>query len=303
MPVRITVAVCTWNRSELLGRTLEQMTLLRIPPAVEWELLVVNNNSTDDTDLVAERFVDRLPLRLLQEPSPGKSHALNRAVREASGEYILFTDDDVLVDEEWITAYTRAFRRWPDAAIFGGPIRPWFDGTPPEWLTRTFHLIEYAFAALDLGSEPRLFGGHDVPFGANMAMRSAEQKLNPYDPSLGPRPGSGLRGEETNLIKRMLADGAEGWWVPDAQVRHFIPAHRQSLSYIREWYRGWGEYLAQMPSEHAQRRLLGRPLWLWREVVETELRFRYRKAVGKPEQWMEDLKAASVARGRFNATV
>ena len=116
----------------ILGRTLEQMTLLRIPAEVEWELLVVNNNSTDDTDVVAERFADRLPLRLLQEPTAGKSHALNRAVREASGEYLLFTDDDVLVDEEWIAAYTCAFRRWPDAAIFGGPIRPWFDGTPPS---------------------------------------------------------------------------------------------------------------------------------------------------------------------------
>jgi glycosyltransferase involved in cell wall biosynthesis len=279
------------------------MARLHIPPEVEWELLVVNNNSTDDTDVVAEAFVDRLPLRLLQEPMPGKSHALNRAVREASGDYILFTDDDVLVDEDWIAGYTRAFRRWPDAAIFGGPIRPWFDGTPPEWLTRTFHQIEYPFAALDLGPEPRRFGGHDVPFGANMAMRSTEQKRHLYDPALGPRPASGLRGEEITLIKGMLVNGAEGWWVPDAQVRHFIPPHRQNLSYIREWYRGWGEYLAQVPSEHRQRRLFGRPLWLWREVVETELRYRYRKVVGEPEEWMEDLKAASTAWGRFRASV
>jgi len=261
----------------------------------------VNNNSTDDTELVAKEFVGRLPVRLLHEPSPGKSNALNRAVREAEGDYILFTDDDVLVDEQWIAAYVRAFERWPEAAIFGGPIRPWFDGTPPEWLPRTFHLIEYAFAALDLGPEPRRFGGHDVPFGANMAMRSAEQRRNLYDPALGPRPGSGLRGEEITLIKRMLADGAEGWWVPDAEVRHFIPAHRQNLAYVREWYRGWGEYLAQMPSEPGLGRLLGRPLWLWREVVETQLRFRYRKVVGRPEEWMEDLKAASTAWGRFHA--
>jgi len=301
--VRTTVAICTWNRSSLLRRTLEEMTRLRIPPEVEWELLVVNNNSTDDTDQVVESFSDRLPLRLLHEPSPGKSHALNHAVREASGEYILFTDDDVLVDEEWIAGYARAFRRWPEAVIFGGPIRPWFDGTPPEWLERTFHQIEYAFAALDLGPEPRPFGGHDVPFGANMAMRSAEHKHNLYDPALGPRPGSGLRGEEITLVKRMLAEGAEGWWVPEAEVRHFIPAHRQNLVYVREWYRGWGEYLAQVPAEVGRGRLLGRPLWLWREVVETELRYRYRKAAGDPEEWMEALKAASVARGRFDATV
>jgi glycosyltransferase involved in cell wall biosynthesis len=301
--VRISVVVCTWNRSALLGQTLEQMTLLRVPSEVEWELLVVNNNSTDDTNTVAERFAHRLPLRLLQEPTPGKSHALNRGVREASGEYILFTDDDVLVGEEWMAAYTRAFRRWPDAAVFGGPIRPWFDGMPPEWLTRTFHLIEYAFGALDLGSEPRRFGGHDVPFGGNMAVRSGEQKRSPYDPNLGPRPGSGLRGEEITLVKRLLAEGAEGWWIPEAAVRHFVPANAQNLAHIRKWYGGWGEYVAQLPGQPSSRRFLGRPLWLWREVVESELRFRYRRAFGTPEEWMEALKAASVARGRFHATV
>jgi glycosyltransferase involved in cell wall biosynthesis len=285
----------------LLGQTLEQMTLLRIPTGIEWELLVVNNNSTDDTDEVAERFADRLQLRLLQERTPGKSHALNRAVREASGEYILFTDDDVLVDEEWLAAYTRAFRRWPGAIVFGGPITPWFEGTPPDWLTRTFHLIEYAFGALDLGPEPRLFGGHDVPFGGNMAVRSAEQKQSLYDPSLGPRPGSGIRGEEITLVKRLLAEGAEGWWLPDARIRHFVPAQRQSLRFIREWYRGWGEYLAQLPEQQRTRKFLGRPLWLWRAVVESELRFRYRKMVGQPEEWMVDLKAASVALGNFTA--
>ena len=134
-------------------------------------------------------------------------------------------------------------------------------------------------------------------------MRAAEQKLNQYDPALGPRRGSGLRGEEITLIKRMLADGAEGRWVPHTEVRHFIPAQRQTLSYVREWYRGWGKYLAHIPSEHPQRYLLGRPLVVWREVIETELRYRYRKAVGKPEEWMEDLKAASTAWGRLHASV
>ena len=295
----ITVAICTWNRSALLRETLDQFTRLRIPPGVTWELLIVNNNSTDDTDAVARAFGNRLPVRLLAEPTPGKSHALNRAVREAAGTYILFTDDDVLVDPEWIAAYCAAFRRWPEAAVFGGPIHPWFAGQPPAWLVQAFHQVEYAFAALDLGTEPRQFGGHDVPFGANMAMRAADQRRYPYDPKLGPRPESGLRGEEITLVKRMLADGATGWWVPEARVKHFIPAHRQSVRFIREWYRGWGEYLARTlpPGRHAS--FAGRPLWLWRQVVESELRFQVRRRVARPEVWIEDLKHAAYSWGQF----
>ncbi|HET8625081.1 MAG TPA: glycosyltransferase [Gemmatimonadales bacterium] len=295
----VTVAICTWNRSAMLRQTLEQLTRLRIPPGVAWELLVVNNNSTDDTDDAVRSFTGRLPVRLVPEPTPGKSHALNRAVREASGRYILFTDDDVLVDPEWVAAYWAAFHRWPDAAVFGGPIEPWFAGDPPAWLVRAFHQVEYAFAALDLGNEPRPLGGHDVPFGANMAMRTAEQRFYPYDPRLGPRPESGLRGEEITLVKRMLADGATGWWVPEARVKHYIPAHRQSVRYIRQWYHGWGEYLARTlpPRDHVS--FAGRPLWLWRQVIESELRFQVRRRFAKPETWIEDLKLTASTWGQF----
>src|SRR5512134_131488 len=103
----LTVAICTWNRGELLRKTLEQMTELVVPPGVTWELLVVNNNSTDHTDAVAAGFRRRLPLRYLVEPTPGKSNACNLAVREARGDYILWTDDDVLVSPQWLAAYCR----------------------------------------------------------------------------------------------------------------------------------------------------------------------------------------------------
>ena len=295
----ITVAICTWNRSALLRQTLEQLTRLRIPREVSWELLIVNNNSTDATDDVVESFAGRLPVRCLAEPTPGKSHALNRAVRHACGRYILFTDDDALVDSDWVSAYIEAFRRWPDAAVFGGPIEPWFAGNPPSWLVRTFHQVEYAYAALDLGPEPRRLGGYDVPFGANMAMRMKEQREHLYDPQLGPRPDSGLRGEEITLVKRLLAGGATGWWVPGARVRHYIPGDRQTVSYIRQWYHGWGEYLARISPPSKSISLAGRPLWLWRQALETELRFRLRHRLAQPEVWIEDLKLAGTSWGQL----
>jgi glycosyltransferase involved in cell wall biosynthesis len=107
--MHVTVAICSWNRARRLVQTLDSLTALAVPDGVDWELLVVNNNCTDDTDRVVASFTDRLPLRLLHEPTPGLSCARNRAVQHAAGEYILWTDDDVVVDSAWLTSYHRAF--------------------------------------------------------------------------------------------------------------------------------------------------------------------------------------------------
>ena len=97
--MKISVAICTWNRCQLLRDALQHMARLSIPVGVEWELLIVNNNSTDATDEVARSFAGQLPVRLLFEAKPGKSNALNTAIRQSKGDYILWTDDDTRVDE------------------------------------------------------------------------------------------------------------------------------------------------------------------------------------------------------------
>ena len=192
--MKITVAICTWNRADLLAQTLERMTSLRVPEGVEWELLVVNNNCTDRTDEVLARFTTRLPLRRCWEPDLGLSHARNRAVLEAHGDYLVWTDDDVLVAEDWLAGYCRAFKRWPDAAVFGGPVAPWFAGTPPQWLIDVFPRVAGAFAAIDLGHKPfPLRAEAPVPFGANMAVRIARAT----DSSV--RPPAGRAGQPARL--------------------------------------------------------------------------------------------------------
>src|SRR2546428_5053798 len=132
----ITIAICTWNRCALLHQALEQMTRLQIPPGIEWELLVVNNNCTDATDEVIAAYSTTLPIQRVFEPNPGLSNARNAAVREARGEYILWSDDDVVVDEHWLAAYVRAFHTRSEGVFFGGPVRPWFSVPPPAWLRR-----------------------------------------------------------------------------------------------------------------------------------------------------------------------
>jgi glycosyltransferase involved in cell wall biosynthesis len=299
--MRLTVGVCTWNRSSLLRQALEAMTRLVIPLGVDWELLVVNNNSTDATDEVIAAFESRLPIRRLFEPKPGKSHALNLAVREACGDYIIWTDDDALVGQDWLAAYVQAIQRWPGAAFFGGPVRPWFAATPPRWLAPAWPQVATAYATRDLGAEPiPLDGGNRVPYGVNWAVRLKEQSQHEYSPRLGPQPGSHLRGEELSLIEALLADGCQGWWVPDASVQHYIPPDRMTLRYLRNYYLGYGQYLAMIEPKWDGPTLLGKPRYLWRQIVTAELRYRIRRLTSPPEIWIHDLIVASMAWGALS---
>jgi len=300
--MRVTVAICTWNRSALLRQALHHLALAAPPPGVEHEVVVVNNNCTDDTDEVIAAFGGRLPVRRLFEPRPGQSNARNAAVREARGDYILWTDDDVLVDAGWIAGYAAAFERWPDAVLFGGPITPWFAEPPPKWLERAWPEVSSAFATRDLGPEPLRFDGRRlIPYGANFAVRLAEQRLFPYDPELGLRPGGSLRGEERSVVQQLLARGHDGWWVPEARVRHFIPAQRMTTRYVRDYFMGEGEYQARTkppggPDAEGPM-LFGKPRRAWRRAVAAEVRYRWTRLFFPPEVWVPYLLSASRAWG------
>jgi len=300
----ISVVICTWNRSRLLRLTLEHMTRLKVPPGASWELLVVNNNCSDDTDGVLTDFYDRLPLARLFEPTPGKSHAGNLAVREAKGEYIIWTDDDVLVDPDWLNAYLDAFMEWPQATIFAGAIDPWFEKTPPPWLTQVFPKVANAYAALDHGPFGFDLTRDTYPYGANMALKRSAHLREPYDTRLGPRPNSGIRGEEMVMARRLFDAGATGRWVPEARVRHFIPPNRQTLSYLREYFFGSGEVLGTLGRNDAgELRAFGRPLWLWKEAVTAEIGYRSGRIFRPPDEWIDDFRRAYIARGQLKTYV
>lgn len=295
--MRLTVATCTWNRCELLRQTLEQLTHMTVPPGVEWELLVVNNNCTDATDAVVRSFDGRLPVRLFFEGTPGKTNALNVAVREATGEYMLFLDEDVLVEPDWMVAYHTAFRRWPDVDFFGGAIAPWYGGEPPEWLPPALAKIGGVYAVSETPAGPIRLTDSPLPFGANMAVRTAVQRRHPYDPRLGPRPGKLVAGEETAVIRAMLNEGLQGRWLPEARVRHHIAKNRQTLRYVRKFFFDRGAADVGSAPRGRGPVVLGRPLWMWRQALEHEVLFWLRRAFSRPERWIVDLKLAAMAWG------
>ncbi|MBK8017588.1 MAG: glycosyltransferase family 2 protein [Betaproteobacteria bacterium] len=271
----ITIAICTHNRSQLLDRTLGRLGEIAVPRRRAWEVLVVDNRCTDDTDTVLERHTGRLPLRRARQDRLGLSNARNAAMDHARGSYILWTDDDVLVDGNWLQAYEAAFDRHPDAAVFGGPIAPWFQSDPPVWIVENWDLLSSAYAARDLGHTAIPFnaGSNAVPYGANFCVRTDVQRMHRYDPALGRNGRRVVLGEEVDVVRRILAAGHEGWWVPEAGVRHWIPAERLSKRYVAEYFRGLGRTCSLTePCEDAAR-WFGVPRWWYRELLERALRY------------------------------
>lgn len=299
--LRVSVVICTWNRAASLERTLRSMCSLSVPTNVEWELIVVNNACSDATDEVIASFGDRLPIRRAYEGEPGLANARNRALHEATGEYIIWTDDDVLVDPGWIEAYCVAFRRYPDAQVFGGPIEPLFEGEAPEWLPRVLDQIGWVYGRQSFGEEPLQLSPENVdggPYGANMALRVDALRNRRFDARLGVRHEEYSTGEETELLRKILLEGRDGWWIPQAPVRHRIPQSSQTTRYVRRWMAGRARAASITAGDRIPASRIPR---LCMRVVWHELAFQVLRLVGPPESWIRQLLRTSYARGRLKA--
>lgn len=274
----VTVAICTWNRSALLRQTLVSLQGLVKPSDVEWELLVIDNNCTDDTPAVVEEFTGKLPIRRIVETKQGHSHARNRAVDEARGSWVLWTDDDVLVDPQWLTEMTRAIGQHPEASFFGGYIEPWFEVPPPRWIEQNRQFLTGVLVTRDLGAEPRPFGAGEFPFGANMAIRTDLQREHRFNPRLG-RVGAGnVVLDETDLFHRLVAQGYHGVWVPAARVRHWVPSKRMTRQYVWDYFFGMGQAAirtGEIRVQAGESTLFGAPRWMRKR----ELGYRMRSLV------------------------
>jgi glycosyltransferase involved in cell wall biosynthesis len=293
--MRVTVAICTWNRAPLLERTLPQWSELVIPTGVDWELVVVNNRCTDRTDELLAEYARRLPLRRLDEPNPGRASALNCAIDAIEGDLILWTDDDVLVDRQWLAEYVRAARAWRSVAFFSGPIEPWFETPPPRWLTRAWPRISQVYGVRDLGGVEKAIDDQCLPFGANFAIRTGIQRRYRFDPKLGRIAGSMGAGEETKVARAMLRDGLQGRFIPAAKIRHFIPTSAMTPAYLRRFFFGLGETDATydvrpraMPDTLAWSRTRARA-----NAILAEARFRLARLSGRPQLWAKELSKAS----------
>jgi glycosyltransferase involved in cell wall biosynthesis len=296
----ITIAICTFNRAESLRRTLDSLVKMRVPSDLSWEIVIIHS-STDRTDKVISEYVGRLPVQWKFEPRVGKSNAQNRAIDVAKGDYILWTDDDVVVDVGWLTAYVEAFRRWPDAAVFGGRIRPRYEAPVKKWVIDSEAVLEGPYAIRDFGEHIQPLSADDedhFPFGANWAIRAAEQRMFRYDPELGPAPHR-RAAEETDVIRRVLESGAAGYWIPEAMVEHCIGKDRQTVGYIANYYEIWGETLAfrNAATTAVTPFWFGVPRKIWPRLLVWGALYRICRVVSPAPVWVRYLEAFSWNKG------
>jgi glycosyltransferase involved in cell wall biosynthesis len=296
----ITVAICTLNRAESLRRTLDSLVKMRARD-LSWEIVIVHT-STDHTDDVISEYVGRLPVRREFEPRPGKSNAQNRAIDIAKGDYIVWTDDDVVVDAGWLTAYVEAFRRWPEAAVFGGRITPRYEAPVAKWVLESEAVLEGPYAIRDFGDHVHPLSADDedhFPFGANWAIRAMEQRAFRYDPELGPAANWRRAGEETDVIHRVLGSGATGYWIPEAMVEHCIGRDRQTVRYIAAYYESWGEGQAfrNAAATAAVPFWFGIPRRIWPRLLVWWVLYRLCRFVSPAPVWVKYLEAYSWNKG------
>ncbi len=301
----ITVAICTRNRAESLEMALSSIEQCETDGVRDWEVRVVDNGSTDGTQDVLADFKSRLPLQIELEEKAGLSNARNRVVATSERDWILWTDDDVSVDRQWLRGYQRGIDAHPQAAILGGPIEIEFDGSPPDWLKSGLPMIRGAYAGLGAGDIPaRLSVGGPTPYGANFALRASALGSMSFDPELGRQPGRPtMSGEETRVIRALLAAGETGYWLPDARVRHRIDPSRQTIEYLRSYYRDLGILqILESPGDPKRRRVVDFVRSLT-TVCLLEARLASPVFSSRGAERTTRLRAASIAWGRVRGHV
>lgn len=289
--MRITVILCTYNRCQSLQRSLSRAAALVLPQSVEWEILVVDNNSNDQTRKTVEEFSGRYPgrFRYLFEPRPGKSHALNTGIREARGDILAFIDDDVVVHPDWLQNLTSALHNgeWAGA---GGRILPEWNCSLPRWLSPESRHAAGPLVAFHPAPEAgEIF---EAPIGTNMAFRKEMfEKYGSFRIDLGPRPGSELRNEDTEFGERLLAAGERLRYEPSALVYHPVSENRLKRAYFLAWWFNKGEAnIRQFGVRPGTKyRIVGIPLYLLRRFAKWTVK------------WLVSLDPAERFSNRLNA--
>ncbi|MEE4274197.1 MAG: glycosyltransferase [Thermoanaerobaculales bacterium] len=245
----VSVVVCTRNRSAALAGALEALLAVDFDPAA-WELVVIDNASTDDTPEVAARVVEANPgrARLVVEPEIGLSAARNAGIAAAAAPIVAFLDDDAFPEAGWLTAIVDGFDR-PEVMCVGGPVAPLIEGELPDWFRGRF--LPY-LTVWDLGAEPVELVYNEYPRGANVAYRrSGLDGVGGFSPHLGRKGASLLSCEEIELCLRLERAGFATLYQPGARVSHLTPVGRLTPQWLAARFAAQGRSEAIVNWMHA----------------------------------------------------
>ena len=260
--LRLSVIMPTYNRSSVLRRTLESCMQLDLR-GIDVQILVVDNNSTDQTQQVLDSFRNRLPLVPLFERKQGKNQALNRGLNyQDLGDIVVFTDDDVNVDVQWLSNIADVVARWPGYSVFGGMIEvAWPVPRLPGWVdskyVRSFGYSEHRYSESEVPYESPA-----VPFGPNFWVRREVVANRRFNPDVDVHTVSGMLGDETLFLLELARDGFPALYSPFPKVYHRIEERTMTTDWIyqRAFQLGRGNpHLFGLPRE--QEREIRPRLW------------------------------------------
>jgi len=267
----ISVVLCTYNGSDGLGKTLASLRNQSVPEGLSWELILVDNNSTDNTRNILEEFVQNsgLQVHYLFELKQGRAFALNTGIRNARGDIIAFTDDDVILDSQWLSGLADTFSRF-DCSAVGGRIIPVWNQPQPAWLEMEGQQVVGHFEYGDRAKEIPV-----PPIGANMAFRrSTFERHGLFRVELGVNKSEIGGTEDDEFGKRLLRSGEKIIYAPQAIIYLPVESHRLTKEYFLRWFYSMGKanMRARMWPQDAVC-YFGVARYLFRGLVENGLRW------------------------------
>jgi glucosyl-dolichyl phosphate glucuronosyltransferase len=231
---RISVVICTHNRGFYLRKAIASV-LAQDMPVSEYELIIVDNKSTDDTAEVAASFA-AANMRYIHEPQLGLCFARNTGWRNAAGTYVAYLDDDAIAEPGWLASIKAAFESDPAAGVVGGKVDPIWEGERPGWMSDN---VSFSLTIVDWSPEPKHIPDVRVEWlvGANMAMpRAVLAEIDGFEPRLDRIGTNMLSGGDVFLQKRILERGYTCLYHPGMAVRHLVPPSRLHKKWFRRRY-------------------------------------------------------------------
>ncbi len=268
--VQVSVIVPSYNRSESLKDTLQGLG--RQKTSLHYEIIVVDNNSTDGTKEVVREFQGnfKAPLYYLFESRQGISYARNAGMRKARGELIAFLDDDTLPSPEWLTSFWRCFQE-EEADLVAGKVELLWFSERPEWLSE---ILMKPLVTLDYGEKRfQIHAKEKRILGANFAFRrSLADRVGFFREDLGRRGNSLIGGEDSEWFGRLIQEKAKVFYEPQAQVFHKVLGEKITEEYILRWFLDIGRthgHLMDWKWHHGVTLL---PLWCWKGTLYSRMR-------------------------------
>lgn len=267
----ISVLIPTHQRAGLLDRALSALARQRISSALEWEVVVANNNCTDETSEVVRRHARRAPcpVREVFESRPGANYARNAALAAAKGDILAFVDDDIEVDEGWLLNAVATLER-EKADLVGGRILPRWEAAPPAWLLENHEFYDYlglmawdapARIRLPYADRPKIWGGNLI------VRRSSADRVGGFDARVGRTSRRLFSGDESDFIRRILEGSGVVYYDPAIVVHHYVPRERMRRRYFWRWIYGYAEGRVRFLSVPTGHRVFGVPRWMYARLV------------------------------------